>query len=76
MLAYLGPMMTLCADMTRSTGNFQAAQDLQQVTEATKASVQAQPDRFEDVPTPSLTPNMQQVLKVQTPNMSQVPRCV
>jgi hypothetical protein len=60
--------------MTSSARNSQAAQDLQQIIEATKAHVQAQPDRFEDVATPSATPNIQQVPRVQTPNMPRVLR--
>jgi hypothetical protein len=54
-------------DMTGSTRNSQAAQDFQQIIDATRAHVQAQPNRFEDTTTPSATPNMQQVLRVQTP---------
>jgi hypothetical protein len=60
--------------MTSSARNLQAAQDLQRIIEATKAHVQAQPDRFKGVVTPSATPNIQQVPRVQTPNMPQVPR--
>ena len=60
--------------MTSSARNSQAAQDLQRIIEATKAHVQAQPDRFEDATTPSATPNMQRVPRVQTPNMPRVPR--
>ncbi len=60
--------------MTSSIRNSQAAQDLQQIIDATQAHVQAQPDRFEDAATPSATPNMQRVPRVQTPNMPQVPR--
>jgi hypothetical protein len=44
--------------MTSSARNSQAAQDLQQIIEATNAHVQARPNRFEDVATPSATPNM------------------
>jgi hypothetical protein len=50
--------------MTSSARNSQAAKDLQRIIDATQAHVQAQPDRFEDVATPSTTPNMQQVLRV------------
>jgi hypothetical protein len=53
--------------MMGSTGNSQAAQDLQRIIDATQAHVQAQPDRFKDTATPSATPNMQRVLRVQTP---------
>ncbi len=60
--------------MTNSDRNSQAAQDLQQIIEATKAHVQAHPERFEDVATPSTTPNIQHVPRVQTPNMPQVLR--
>jgi hypothetical protein len=60
--------------MTSSARNSQTTQDLQQIIDATQAHVQAQPDRFEDVATPSATPNMQRVPRVQTPNMPQVPR--
>ena len=60
--------------MTSSARNSQAAHDLQRIIEATKAHVQARPDRFEDVATLSTTPNMQRVLRVQTPDMPQVPR--
>jgi hypothetical protein len=60
--------------MTSSARNSQAAQDLQQIMEATKAHVQAQPDRFTDVATPSAIPNIQQVPRVQTPNLPQVLR--
>ncbi len=60
--------------MTGCARNSQAAQDLQRIIEATKAHVQAQPDRLEDVATPSATPNLQRVLGVRTPNMPQVPR--
>jgi len=44
---------------TSRARNSQAAQDLQRIIEATKAHVQARPDRFEDVAIPSTTPNMQ-----------------
>ena len=44
--------------MTSNARNSQAAQDLQRIIEATKAHVQAQPNRFEDATTPSATPNM------------------
>jgi hypothetical protein len=60
--------------MTGCARNSQAAQDLKQIIEATKAHVQAQPDRLEDVATPSTTPNLQRVPRVQTPNMPRVPR--
>jgi hypothetical protein len=60
--------------MASSTRNSQAAQDLQQIIEATKARVHARPNRFENVATPSATPKMQRVPRVQTPNMQQVPR--
>ena len=60
--------------MTSSARNSQAAQDLQQIIEATKDHVQALPGRFKDIATPSTTPNMQRVPRVQTPNMQQVPR--
>ncbi len=53
--------------MMGSARNSQAAQYLQQIIDATQAHVQAQPDRFKDTATPSATPNMQQVLRVQTP---------
>jgi hypothetical protein len=45
--------------MRRSARNSQGAHDLQRIIEATKAHVQARPDRFEDVATLSTTPNMQ-----------------
>jgi hypothetical protein len=60
--------------MTSSARNLQAAQDLQRIIEATKAHIQAQPERFANVAIPSTTPNIQQVPRVQTPNMPQVPR--
>ncbi len=60
--------------MMSSARKSQAAQDLQQIIEATKAHVQARPDRFKDIALPSATPNMQRVPRVQTPNMQQVPR--
>ena len=60
--------------MTSSTKNSQAAHDLQQIIEATKAHVQAQPNCFADTTTHSSTPNMQRVPRVQTPNILQVPR--
>jgi hypothetical protein len=60
--------------MTGCARNSQAAQDLQRIIAATKAQVQAQPDRIEDVETPSATPNLQRVPRVQTPNMPRVPR--
>jgi hypothetical protein len=60
--------------MTSSARNSQAAQDLQGIIDATQANVQARPDRFEDVTTPSATPNMQRAPRVQTPNMPQVPK--
>ncbi len=53
--------------MTGSTRNSQVAQDLQRIIDATQAHVQARPDCFKDTATPSATPNMQQVLRVQTP---------
>jgi len=53
--------------MMSSARNSQAAQDLQRIIEATKAHVQARADRFEDVATPSATPIMQRVSRVQTP---------
>jgi hypothetical protein len=67
--------------MTSSARNSLSAQDLQQIIEATKAHVQAQPDRLADVATSSTTPNTQRVPRVQTPTMSpvlrvQVPPCV
>jgi hypothetical protein len=49
------------------TRNSQAAQDLQQIIDATQAHVQARPNCFKDTATPSATPNMQQVPRVQTP---------
>jgi hypothetical protein len=55
--------------MTSSARNSQAAHDLQRIIEATKAHVQARPDRFEDVATLSTTPNIQRVPRVQTPDM-------
>ena len=60
--------------MTGCARNSQAAQDLKQIIEATKAHVQAQPDRLEDIATPSAIPNLQRVPRVQTPNMPRVPR--
>ncbi len=45
--------------MMGSTRNSQAAQDLQQIIDATRAHVQARPDRFEDTATSSATSNMQ-----------------
>jgi hypothetical protein len=45
--------------MTSNARNSQAAQDLQRIIDATQAHVQARPDHFEDVATPSATPNMQ-----------------
>jgi hypothetical protein len=60
--------------MTSRARNSQTAQDLLQIIDATQAHVQAQPDCFEDVATPSAIPNMQRVPRVQTPNMPQVPR--
>jgi hypothetical protein len=60
--------------MTSGARNSQAAQDLQRIIDATKAHVLARPNRFEDVATPSNTPNTQRVPRVQTPNMQQVPR--
>ncbi len=50
--------------MTSIARNSQAAQDLQQIIEATKAHVKAQPDSFKDVSTPSATPN---ILPLKTP---------
>ncbi len=50
-----------------SARNSQAAQDLQRIIDATQAHVQARPNRFKDTATPSATPNMQQVPRVQTP---------
>jgi hypothetical protein len=43
--------------MMSSARNSQAAQDLQLILNATQAHVQARPDRFEDIATPSATPN-------------------
>ncbi len=60
--------------MTSSARNSQTAQDTQRIIDATQAHVQARTDRFEDIATPSATPNMQRVPRVQTPNMPQVPR--
>jgi hypothetical protein len=60
--------------MTSSARNSQTAQDLQQIIDATQAHLQARPDSFEDVATPSVTPNMQRVPRVQTPNKPQVLR--
>jgi hypothetical protein len=60
--------------MTSCAINSQAAQDLQRIIEATKAHVLAQPNRLENVATPSATPNLQRVPRMQTPNMPQVPR--
>jgi len=60
--------------MTSSARNLQAAHDLQRIIEATKAHVQARPDRFEDVATLSTIPNMQRVPRVQTPDMPRVLR--
>jgi len=60
--------------MMSSARNSQAAHDLLRIIEATKAHVQARPDRFEDVTTLSTTPNMQRVPRVQTPGMPRVPR--
>ncbi len=53
--------------MTSSARNSQITQDLRRIIDATQAHVQARPDRFEDVATPSATPNMQQVPRVQMP---------
>ncbi len=53
--------------MTGSARNSQAAQDPQRIIDATRTHVQARPDHFEDTATPSATPNMQQVPRVQTP---------
>jgi hypothetical protein len=58
--------------MTSSARNSQAAQDLHRIIEATKAHVQAQPDRLAEGATSSTTPNMQRVPRVQTPRV-QVP---
>jgi len=60
--------------MTSSTRNSQASHGLQHIIQATKAHVQARPDRFEDVATLSTTPNMQRVPRVQTPGMPRVLR--
>jgi hypothetical protein len=60
--------------MTSSAINSQAAQDLHRIIEATKAHIQAQPDRLAEVATSSTTQNMKRVPRVQTPNMSRVPR--
>jgi hypothetical protein len=60
--------------MTGCARNSQAAQDLQRIIEATKAHLQAQPDHLEDVATPSATPNLQPVPRVQTPNIPRVLR--
>jgi hypothetical protein len=59
--------------MMGSARNSQAAQDLQQIIDATQAHVQARPDHFEDTATPSATPNMQQVPRVQTPPSAPTP---
>ena len=56
--------------MTSSARNSQAAQDLHRIIEATKAHVQAHPERLADVATSSTTPNMQRVPRVQTPYIS------
>jgi hypothetical protein len=53
--------------MMSSTRNSQAAQNLQQIIDATRAHVQARPNHFKDTATPSTTPNTQQVPRVQTP---------
>jgi hypothetical protein len=45
--------------MRGSARNSQAAQDLQQIIDATQAHVPARPDHFKDTATPSPTPNMQ-----------------
>jgi len=45
--------------MTRNTRNSQAAQDLHRIIEATKAHVQAQPDRLTEGATSSTTHKMQ-----------------
>jgi len=60
--------------MTSKARNSQAAQDLQRIIEATKAHVQARPDQFEDVAASSTNHNMQHIPRVQTPNISRVPR--
>ncbi len=70
----LADCVKMLQGMTSSARNSQAAQDLQRNIEATKAHVQAQPNQFKDAATPSATPNMQRVPRVQTPNIQQVPR--
>ena len=60
--------------MTSNARNSQAAHDLHRIIEATKAHVQAQPDRLTEGATSSTTHKMQRVPRVQTLNMSRVPR--
>ncbi len=53
--------------MMSSARNFQAAQDLQQIIDATQANIQARPERFKDKATPSANPHTQRVPRVQPP---------
>jgi hypothetical protein len=53
--------------MTGSARNSQAAQDLQQIIDATQANIQAQPECFEDNATPFANPHTQWVPRVQPP---------
>jgi hypothetical protein len=53
--------------MTGSARNSQAAQDLQQIIDATQANIQAQSECFKDNATPSAKPHMQRVPRVQPP---------
>jgi hypothetical protein len=69
----LADCVKILKGMTRSARNSLAAQDLQQIIDATQAHIQAQPDRFEDTATPPATTNMQQVPRVQTPTSVPTP---
>jgi hypothetical protein len=53
--------------MTGSARNSRAAQDLQQIIDATQANIQAQPQCFKDNATPSPNPYTQWVTRVQPP---------
>jgi hypothetical protein len=61
------PTITHADNMKDSARNSQAAQDLQQIIDATQASIQAQPECFKDNATPSAKPHTQWVPRVQPP---------
>jgi len=58
---------------TSSTRESPAAQNLQQIIDATQTHVKARPNQFKDTSTPSVTPHMQCFLKVQTPPYEPTP---